>query len=211
MAKVTLNFDPSQEQEQQGSGILLPAGKYLLDINRTDYADNSGYPVLLVYPTCRGATDGAVIGKNVGAIRVQIPHETDEQAYNRVLKISGDEDKAKKSQTALRIQREQLRALMAATGHPLTQELDTDLIRGLVSADLGVEKSKDPQYPDKNTGKRWSPGIEFVGNTEPSKVGASSRNVVRPLPGAKNAAPQPAAAPPVPSIAEIEEDFDVDA
>ena len=110
-----------------------------------------------------------------------------------------------------RRQREQLRALMAATGHPLTQELDTDLIRGLVSADLGVEKSKDPQYPDKNTGKRWSPGIEFVGNTEPSKVGASSRNVVRPLPGAKNATPQPAGVPPVPSIAEIEEDFDVDA
>lgn len=211
MAIVTLNFDPSTEQDQQSGGILLPAGKYLLDISRTDYADNSGYPVLLVYSKIAGATDGSVIGKNAGSIRVQIPTETDEQAYARVLEISGDEDKAKKSQTALRIQREQIKALLVATGHPLNSSIDTDLIKGLVCADLGVEKSKDPQYPDKNTGKRWAPGAEYVGNTNPSKAGVSSRaNVVRPLPNAKNATPQPSTAPAVPSIQEIEEDFDVE-
>lgn len=209
MPIVRLNFDPSQEQDQQGAGILLPAGKYLLNIARTDFVENNGYPAFLVYSRVAGATDGAAIGKNTGAIRVQIPNETDEQTYARVLKIHGDEDKAKKSQTALRIQREQIKALLTATGHPLSQDIDTDLIKGLVCADVGVEKSKDPQYPDKNTGRRWSLASEYVGNTEPSKVGASSRNVVRPLPNAKNAQ-APVAAPAIPSVEEIEADFDID-
>lgn len=208
MVTVNLNFDPSQEEDQQGTGILLPAGKYQLNITRTDFADNSGYPVLLIYSKVTGATDGALIGKNAGSIRVQIPHETDEQAYNRVLKVSGSEVNAEKAKTALRMNREQIKALLIATGHPLGQSIDTDLIRGSVCADVAVEKSKDPQYTDKNIGRKWAVGSEWVGNIDPAKVAASSRNVVRPLATAKNVT---AAPPSVPSVQEIEEDFDVDA
>lgn len=205
MAKVDLPFDPSQEEVGEIT-VKLPDGDYLVDIVGVNYkpSQDGKAPSMMIECKVAASAYPALVGGKVSPQFVQFPNMTDAQ-----IDASFHIDNKDNMKTAMRIRRQEIASIMKAAGHPMDQQLDTDLLIGKrVGVRVKTEDAKPERYdqvtgktykarPETNKVVRWFSPKEYRAGTpaaapqgRPTPRGATVERIAPPM------LPPPVQAPP---------------
>ncbi len=148
-----LSMIPKDTEPKNFVGELIPAGKYKAQVvnSETKATSSGGLMLKLDFEILEGEHAGAHVFENMNIVNA--------------------------SAKAQRIARGVLAKLSVSCGLPGIPDESSDLHERPVVIDVGIETSKDPQYPDKNkvrgyysTGDAPRPVKAVVGNINDSDI-----------------------------------------